>query len=275
MLWTPLPQVGLWVLNLLSPAGSVFWDAGDGYAMFAAGQSRHAQQWSLREAATREVSAVLRESGVAQRSFASQVVFGGITRSFGARFLPDELDPEFFLLAQRHGSIAVPEGQRSAVSRYFQRQAATFGARAFRVMDENLDAAGATVDTEALAMFSLGVDALSPAQREGILALFIAGAWHPGREFALVHACRGVNVALHAPVREADRSVAEALLRYRVAAVLGHGALPGIEATRAGLESPGWSSLALADLREELRGELDTVLSLHPLLQTDPFSQQG
>jgi len=275
MLWTPLPQVGMWMLNLLSPAAAVFWDAGNGYAAFVAGQGRHAQAWSMREGAARKALAVMREIGVDARSFTAQVVFGGMTRSFGERFMPEELDPDFLLLAQRHASIAVPDGSRSAVSRYFHRQASAFGARAFRTVDESHDAAGAMVDAEGEAMFSLGIDALSRAQRDEVLARFASGSWRAGKEFGLMHGCRGVNVTLYARICESDREASANLLRFRARAVMEHGSLPAMEATRAGLESPGWNSPALADLQEELRADFDACLGLHPALQTDPFAQDG
>ncbi len=34
----------------------------------------------------------------------------------------------------------------------------------------------------------------------------------------------------------------------------------------------GWNPLELADLREELRGRFDSVLSKYPVIQTDPFA---
>jgi hypothetical protein len=274
MLWTQLPQVGISMLNLLSPAGAVFWDAGEGYAAFVAGQTRNAQTWSMRDGASREVLGILSRNGIDARSFTAQVVFGGMTRSFGERFVAAELDPDYFLLAQRHASIAVPDGNRSEVSRYFQDQARAFGVRAFRAVDESLDAAGATVDPEGQAMFSWGIDALSRAQLDEVLARFASGSWSHDKEFGLMHGCRGVNVALYAQIREPDCEGLEHLVRFRVRAVVEYGTLSAVEATRAGLESPGWRSPLLANLQEELRGAFDACLSRYPSLKTDPFGQQ-
>ena len=275
LIWTSIEELDAFVLNVVAPKGHVFWDVSDGYAAFIRGAARFSQALSLSLETRDRLRDVLEEAGIERRSFCSHVVFGGLTRPYGDYFLPVHLGGDYFLLAQRHMSIGVPASCRPAVARYFHRQMASFGDRALRECAEHSSLYGNGIASGSLARSALvlPLDALSSDERFEALDAMENGHWQAGRDFDLSHACRGIEIALLKPPAPDEVNSISALSRRRVELALDQGSLLVLERMKARLETPGWNSLSLADLREELRAALDTRLAGYPIIQTDPFGE--
>ncbi len=274
LIWTPVEELGAEILTVLAPGGRIFWDFSDAFQAFLVGQSRYAQALCARGDVVPHLDAVCRDLGIERASFLAHVVFGGLTRPLGDRYVPRELDPSYFLLAQRHASVAVPAACRDQVSRYFRRQAQVFGDHAFRGCDEAAVVSGGDESVAARNAISIGVEALGPEDRKSAI-IWLTQALDEASvidAIGLVHACRGVTVSMFRAPRDGELGDVESLLRLRVRAVVEHGTLAAVETTKVALATQGWDALVMADLREALRGMCDARLYGYPLIQTDPFA---
>lgn len=273
MIWTPVEELDVCVLTLLSPLGTILWNLSEHHRAFTAGRSRFSIALSAREDATQRLDALCADLGVPRTSFLAYVPFGALTQPFGERYAPATLDPDYFLLARRHASIAVPSACRDAVSRYFHRLATVFGESAFMACPEDLVVEGSHEPEDTRLAISLGADAMSALQRRQAAA-WLSHALEdevPLATLGYVFGTFGAELSLHLDAPSSDRDAMEDVLRLRTRLLVDRASLPAVERAKASLETRGWESLALADLREELRGQLDARLCPFPVVQTDPF----
>lgn len=277
LIWTPLPGMDVCILNLLSPRQQVFWSFGE-YAAFGRGRFRVGQALLGKPETLARITALLSKSGDA-KSFYSHVLLGGLTRYFGDKFIPRELGAGYFLLAQRHDSIVVPNVCRPSVTLYFQRMAKTVATDAAYPCEEQYSLAGDRPDVSICAdLLSVPVEVMGAERCRNVqYELRTIGAsyrdWQPGREFELRYGCRGgIHVGLiRRPTRPTLLESFAEIVRFRVNVAATLCALPVVERVKIELDMPGWHSRDLADLRNELRSLLDSELSTYPGYETDPF----
>lgn len=273
MIWTPVEEFDALVLTLLAPRGTVFWNQSEYHRAFEAGRSRFSIALSMREDAMQCLDALCADLGAPRKSFLAYVPFGAFTRPFGDRHAPGILDCDYFLLARRHVSIAVPSACRGAVSRYFHRLATVFVESAFMACSEEIAVEGSH-EPEAIRMaIGLGADAMSPSQRKEAIA-WLSHAIDdapPMATLGYLFGTFGAELALRLDPLAGDAGAVEQVLRLRTRLLVERASLPALGRAKASLETPGWEALALADLREELRGQLDARLCPYPIVQTDPF----
>jgi hypothetical protein len=269
-------ELKVFVLNLLSPLQRVFWSFGR-YGAVRRGSNRVSHTISGRSDTKESLVSMLAELGGA-KTFFSHVLLGGLTRPFGDRFEPDSLEADYFLLSHRQDSIAVPTPCRPAVARYFQRLITVFGEDSTRPCDEHHSLArvggGPEQAAELLAVpvEMMGKDQLHKLHDEVRQIGFSYINWVAGRDFEFAYGNQGgITVRLMRNPDPSSLNEISAILRFRVNVATIHCALPVVEQLKEQLDAAGWSALALADLREELRGILDARLSKYPIYQTDPF----
>lgn len=273
LIWTPVEELDAFVLNILAPAGHVFWDFSESFQASLAGQARYTMSLNDRPDVTAHLDALCRELETPRASFLSHVVFGGLTRRFGERYFFAGTDDDIFRVAQRHASIGVPSVCVESVSRYFRRQAQVFADRAFRTYDEAAIASGGEESDAARTAISLGAEALPGAARTAAIDWLTQAIGQPGAldAIGLMHACRGANLGLFRTPGADHLDSIGTLLRMRVHAVVEHGTLAALDTMKSALTTPGWDRVEVAELRETLRGLIDTRLHAYPVAQTDPF----
>jgi hypothetical protein len=277
MVWTPLEELGAVMLNLFAPRGCVFWFVRE-YEAFRVGNVAYVDRIVGDERMRHILDGVLVETGVRRNSEFAYLLLGGLTRRYGDRYFPGE-SPAIGQSAGRHLSIVVPEARRAFVGRYFAQQHAVFGARAVMPCADGR-AVGLSDDRDKtiFGLLQQPVDAMSERERKATVAsiesLRASGDLLRLRDENLAYGFQaGAMMMLLKPdTRSEAVSELTTIMRFRADVGLRDFALPVLERMKGELDELGWNPLELADLREELRGRFDSVLSKYPVIQTDPFA---
>ncbi len=279
LVWTPIEELEVAVLNILPPINHIFWSLSEYYTAFEIGRTQFSQALSGLPDTRQVLRDFLVESCIEPKSFCAYEIFGGLTRPFGEYFSPETRAVNYFLRAHRHMSLAVPLTCRPAVSRYFHRQENVFGDEAFRECDENYFIYGGQ---ESIGEFEKGllhtaIEMVAPKRRREYLEFLQANknsieAWRIGLDVDFAYATRGIDAAL---LRKPDQSAVEeiaAIARVRADIAVKQCPLIVVQRFKDSLNTPGWDALDLADYREELRGVLDARLARFPIIQANPFA---
>lgn len=278
MTWTPLEELQATMVNVFAPRAHVFWFVRQ-YKEFQKGNDAYVDHL-LRNPDTRDnLDGVIVESGGRQRSVFAYLLLGGLARRYGDRYYPDDASV-LSLIGGRHISIIVPHSSRAYVSRYFSRQHDVFGALAVRACAEDRGMAFSSLPPRPpiFGLLQQPVDGMNRLERKAIVAQINAldGNYDSLRldsdDNLPYSANAGAMLALlDGSPSDDDLADFTAILRFRAEVSVRHFALPVIERLKSELGEPGWSALGLADLREELRGMFDRMLSPFPIIQTNPF----
>ncbi len=274
MLWTPIEELGAFMLNLFSPQDHLFWNLRD-YRAFQAGNVAYVDSLVRDENTRCVLDGVVTESGAERRSDFAYILLGGLARRYGDRYFPADTSA-LSQSAGRHLSIIVPAAQRAAVARYFQRQHEVFGESAFRRCPDGIGV-GLPDDrgTIAFQVLQHPADGLRPHDRQALVAKIAslrAGElplWQDGDERWPYGYQAGALLMVLDVATDAVGDVAT-ILRFRAEVAIREFSLPVLERLKQELDEPGWNQCALADLREDMRGMFDARLSAYPIVQTNP-----
>jgi hypothetical protein len=206
----------------------------------------------------------------------SFVLLTGLTAQYGDRFMPTDLGSDYFRLAQRHFSIAVPTSSRESVSLHFREQLKVFGPEALRSCDERTqlvsDASFNRDEKYQLLGMPLGAIRDGGALADESRRLYSsAAAWTAGVDLNILYGCPGeISLALLDPV---DSEMAQSLnyvARFRAHVANRICPLTVIERLSGELDTPGWTGLP--ELKDELAMNFQSRLSLYPVIQVNPVS---
>jgi len=276
MLWTPIEDLGALMLNLFSPQDHLLWNLRD-YRAFQSGNVAYVDSLVYGENTRRVLDDVVTESGAERRSDFAYLLLGGLARRYGDRYFP----PDTAVLSQsagRHLSMAIPEAQRSAVTRYFLRQLEIFGDSAFRRCPEGVGV-GMSDDRDTVASQALQqpADGLRARDRQALIAKIDAvrtgelPLWQQEDEHWPYGYQAGALLMLLDPATDAVADLAS-ILRFRGEVAVREFSLPVLERLKQELNESGWDPVFLAELREELRGMFDAQLLKYPVIQTNPLA---
>jgi len=274
--WTPVEELKAFALNVFSPLGHVLWNV-NAYRAFEEGAFAYTQRLLQNESTVGTLNAVIRDAGAELRSDVAYELLGGFTQAFGDRYEPRHSVQPAFLSSHRHLSIAVPESCQLMVSRYFQEQARVFGESATKPCPEDVKLVLTREADEASlsGLLCKNITVMSEAERHACLALIRSGieVLAPDRpeQFKFTGNAGVAVSALGIPSGCTWLGDFSDIARFRVAMALRHYSLPGIEKLKHELASKDWGLLSLAGLRDELRGQLGTVLARYPIIETNPF----
>lgn len=276
--WTPADELKSYLLNVFAPIDHVLWDFSE-YHAFGNGKFEYMHRLRLVESTASKLDALIRDAGAELKSDVADVLFGGFTRYFGDRYHPPQRSPAWSFSMGRHLSVAVPESCRLTVSRYFHEQHRVFGEASTRACPEDVSLAydSRESDPTLAKLLCSNILMLSEQERHAQLALIRSGvdvlAQRNPEHFAFTGNAIGISTAGIEQNSGALGDFAE-IARYRVETAIRHYSLRGVEKLlKYDLANKDWGLLCLADLRDELRGQLSTKLAAYPVIDTDPFER--
>jgi hypothetical protein len=273
--WTPVEELEASVLNVFSPSGHVFWNFAQ-YEPFGDGAHAYIQHLVRNESTVSILNDLIRDAGAELKSDLASDLLGGFTRYFGDRYEPRRRHRPAFLPYDRHISLAVPEPCQLMVSRYFREQVRVFGDSATKQCPEDVSLRYSNDESDRTlsSLLVKGVFLMTESERNAQLALIRSGVDLLADDRPEHYCFTGNAIALRAsgiePNCEWLDDFAE-IARFRVEMAIRHYKLGGVEKLKRDLDHSDWGLLCLADLRDELRGRLATVLARYPVIETNPF----
>ncbi len=273
--WTPVEEFKAFVLNVFSPSEHVFLNFAR-YQPFGDGAHAYVQRLMRMESTVSTLNDLIRDTGAELRSEVARELLGGFTRYFGDRYAPRHQTQPAFLSGSRHMSIAVPESCQPMVSRYFREQVRVFGESATKPCPEDVTLAysGGESDQTLSGLLCKGVFLMSEGERNAVVALIRSGINFLAPERPEHFMFTGNAIAISAfeiPENCTWLDDFAVIAKFRVDMAIRHYSLSRVEKLKHDLASKEWGLLCLADLRDELRGRLGTVLARYPAIETDPF----
>jgi hypothetical protein len=272
--WTPVDELKAFALNVFSPCERIFWNFSQ-YEAFGAGKFEYMQRIQSIESTVGILNELIRDVGAELKSELSSRLLGGFTRYFGDKYHPRHQTQPSFLSGGRHLSIAVPDPCQPMVSRYFQEQVRVFGDSATRQCPEGVSLAYDDDSDRTLSgLLYKNISTMSESQRNAQIALIRSGVdlLADGKP---EHFCFTTNaIGISALGVESDCDWLDdffEIVRFRVDTAIRYYTLSGVQNLYLGLDRSEWGLLRLADLRDELRGRLATVLARYPVIETNPF----
>lgn len=276
--WTRVPALDTWLLNLFSSRGAVFWSLG----MFAAFKSSYRKlhlEAHKRPDFRSKLEATIDSAGADRQSIFSCVLLSALTSQFSDRYKPVDLGDEYFRFAQRHFSIAVPNQFRDRLACYFSDQCKQFGDDAIRAVDESTElVSDSSFNSDEY--YALLGEPLGRLTRQRVAQLAgeanflgaVAPTWVAGRDVSILYGFPGeISLALLAKPAVPLEDIA-VLARFRAEVALRICALPIVERLHRDLSTRGWDFLP--ELQAELRAAVDRRLSA-PVIAVDPFALSG
>jgi len=273
--WTPIHELKAYALNVFSPLGHILWNV-NRYHPFGAGAHAYMQVLLAKESTVTTLNEVIRDTGAELRSELSYELLGGFTRHFGDRYEPRDSQLSF-LSGHRHISVAVPESCQHTVSRHFHELLRVFGESSTRPCpeDQTIGQIGEEDEKVLSNLLSRNVPTMPEQERHACLALIRSNVdiLRPDRpDHFKFTGNTGVGISPLGMVPDYPwLSDFADIVRFRVEMAIRHYSMPGIEKLKRDLASKEWGLLCLADLRDELRGQLSTVLARYPVIETNPF----
>jgi hypothetical protein len=274
--WTPVEEFKAFALNILSPLGHVFWNFG-WYHTFTHGEFEYRETFREKESRITHINALIRDTGAELDSELASELLYGFAGNCGDRYSPPEHSQPYGLSTGRHGSFAIPESCQPQVSRYFHEQLRVFAQSAVRSCPEDaqLTYSGEYCDPTLDRLLAHNIFMMSAVERNACLALIRSGfdiLAEPRPEHYMFTArviaiwTAGINTK-RAELLEEFAEIA----RFRVDMAIRYGSLRVVEKLKRNLGEKEWGLLCLADLRDELRGKLGTVLARYPVIENNPF----
>jgi hypothetical protein len=274
--WTPVDELKAFALNVFSPRERIFWNFSQ-YEAFGAGKFEYMQRVQSIESTVGILNELIRDVGAELKSEVASRLFGGFTRYFGDKYHPKHQTQPAFRSGGRHFSIAVPDSCQPMVSRYFQEQVRVFGDSATRQCPEDVSRAYDDESDRTLSgLLVKGVFLMKESERNAHLALIRSRVDLLADDKPEQFCFTGNAIALSAFGIEPDCEWLDdfsEIARFRVEMAIRHYSLSRVEKLKRDLDSSEWGLLRLADLRDELRGRLATVLARYPVIETNPFEQ--
>jgi hypothetical protein len=272
--WTPVEELKALVLNVFAPWGMVLWNLAE-YEAFSRGMTDYMHRLRSVESTVEVLNGLIRDAGAELKSEIASELFGGFTSYFGDKYHPTQRSSTGFLAGYRHYSIAVPETCQPTVSRYFQEQLRVFGDSATKQCPENVTLSYRDESNRTLsALLYKNISTMSENERNAQLVLIRSGvdllADGKPEHFCFTAGAIGVSALGVEADCEWISDFAE-IARFRVGAAIRHYSLPSVQSVKRALDREEWGLLRLADLRDELRGRLTTVLARYPVIETNPF----
>jgi hypothetical protein len=274
--WTPIDELRALVLNVFSPLDQVFWNFAE-YASCRVGAVKYADAFRENERTTSILDGVVRDIGAELKSALASDLLGGFTGFFGDKYHPRKHTHSWALTGGRHFSIAVPDSCQPMVSRYFQEQVRVFGDSAARACPEDVTLGYSNESDNTLSSLLVrGVFLMTESERNAQLALIRSKVdlltGNKPEHFCFTGNAIAVSAFGIEPDCEWLDEFSE-IARFRVEMAIRHYSLPRVEKLKRDLDSSEWGLLRLANLRDELRGRLATVLARYPVIETNPFER--
>lgn len=278
--WTPVEEFKAYLLNVFAPIGHVLWNFSE-YNAFGSGKFEYMHRLRMVESTKDKLDALVRDAGAELKSDVAGELFGGFTRYFGDRYHSPHRSSAWSFSMGRHLPVAVPESCRPMVSRYFHEQLRVFGETSTRPCPEDVSLTydSRESDQTLAKLLCSNILMLSEQERNAQLALIRSGvdilAQGNPEHFAFSGNAIGISTAGIEYNAAALGDFAE-IARFRVETAVRHHSLRGVEKLlRFDLANKDWGLLCLADLRDELRGRLNTTLAAYPVIESDPFERAG
>lgn len=272
--WTPVEELKAFVLNVFSPSGMVLWNFAQ-YQAFGDGMADYMHRLRSVESTVEVLNGLIRDAGAELKSEIASELFGGFTRYFGHKYHPEQRSNTGFLAGFKHQSIAVPEVCQPMVSRHFHEQLRVFGDS---VTKQCPDQEPLPYDDESdrtlSGLLGKNIATMSECQRNTQLALIRSGVDLPLAEKPEHFWFTTGGIAISALGLETDCEWIDDfvdIVKFRVGMAIRYYSIPRVQRLKLALDRSEWGLLRLADLRDELRGRLATVLARYPVIETNPF----
>jgi hypothetical protein len=272
--WTPVDELKAFALNVFSPHERIFWNFSQ-YEAFSAGKFEYMQGVQSIESTVGILNELIRDVGAELKSELASRLLGGFTRYFGDKYHSKRQTQPAFRSGGRHSSIAVPESCQPMVSRYFQEQVRIFGDSSTRRCPEDVTLAYDDESDRTLSCLLVkGAFLMTDSERNAQLALIRSGVdlLAMGKPEHFCFTGNAIDISAFGVESDCDwlDDFAE-IVRFRVDTAIRYYTLSGVQNLYLALDRSEWGLLRLADLRDELRGRLATVLARYPVIETNPF----